>query len=89
MYDGNFGVARFPDFSSLSKLEMTNVDIFQCSCGTTATSRCPRGARPYRRVTLVLAQVSSMRTSRSGSKCGWAARPSRAAATSGRCCSAA
>jgi hypothetical protein len=68
----------------------TKVEVFQCPCGTAATNRCPSGARPYRRVILVVAQVSSMKTSRSGSKCGWAARQfSRAAATSGRCCSAA
>ena len=48
----------------------TNVDVFQCPCGTAATRRCPRGARPYRRVMLVVAQVSSMKTNRSGSRSG-------------------
>src|SRR5262245_9227167 len=47
-----------------ARKQVTNVDISQCPCGTAATSRCPRGARPYRRVMLVLAQVSSMKTNR-------------------------
>jgi hypothetical protein len=33
----------------------TNVDVFQCPCGTAAAAGS-RGARPYRRVMLVVAQ---------------------------------
>ena len=50
-----------------------------------------RGARPHRRVMLVVAQVSSMKTRRGlGSGLDWPVRQiTRAAAMSGRCCSAA
>jgi hypothetical protein len=40
--------------------------VFQWPCGTAATSRCPRRARPWRRAMLVVAQVSSITTRRSG-----------------------
>src|SRR5215471_11787122 len=33
-----------------------DVDVFRCPCGTGATSRYPRGARPYRGVMLVVAR---------------------------------
>jgi Transposase len=66
------------------------VMIFQCPCGTGATSRNPRAARPQRRVMLVRAQVSPMKISRLGSRAGWRRmNRRRAAATSGRSCSAA
>ena len=44
-----------------------NGGVHTCPCGTLASSLCPRGAQPRRRVMLVLAQVSSMKTSRAGS----------------------
>jgi hypothetical protein len=43
------------------------VAVFQWPCGTLATSRSPRRAQPWRRVMLVLVQVSSMKTRREGS----------------------
>src|SRR5205085_5914468 len=43
------------------------VSVRQRPCGTLATSRRPRSERPWRRVMLVLAQVSSMNTRRRGS----------------------
>jgi hypothetical protein len=62
--------------------------ICQCPCGTEAISRSPFGARPYSRHMLVVAHVSSMKTSLSGFRLGCRARhSSRAAATSGRACS--
>src|SRR3954470_17406013 len=68
----------------------TNVVVFQCPWGTGMTSRAPTGARPYRRVMFVLAHVSSMNTSRAGSRAAIAsAHSSRFAFTSGRSCSAA
>ena len=68
----------------------TNVLVCQCPCGTAATRRWPRGLRPRNRAMLVLAQVSSMKTSRAGFKCGCCSRQAtRAAAMSGRSCSAA
>src|SRR5262245_49522386 len=68
----------------------TNVVVFQWPCGTASTNRCPAGARPYRRVMFVVAQVSSMKRSLVGSRDGWAARQSsRCCFTSGRSCSAA
>src|SRR5215210_457172 len=68
----------------------TNVVVFQCPQGTLPTTRCPRGPRPRRRAILVLVPVSSTKTSRAGSSSGWLAfQRSRAAATSGRSCSAA
>lgn len=38
-----------------------NVSVRQRPCGTLATSRWPRGARPWLRDMVVLAQVSSMK----------------------------
>jgi hypothetical protein len=67
-----------------------NVVVIQWPCGTGATSRCPRGARPKSRTILVFAPVSSMNTRRPGFRPGWLARhSSRALATSARSCSAA
>ena len=43
------------------------VIVVQCACGTAATRRLPRRARPCVRVMLVSAQVSSMKTRRAGS----------------------
>ena len=40
------------------------VRVRQWPCGTLATSRLPRAQRPWVRVILVLAQVSSMKTRR-------------------------
>src|SRR3981189_3172325 len=67
-----------------------NVTVFQFPCSTFWTSRSPCGARPYRRVIVVDTLVSSMNTSLLGSslfcrRCN----ALRAAATSGRSCSAA
>src|ERR1700681_2394308 len=67
-----------------------NVTVFQFPCSTFWTSRSPCGARPYRRVIVVDTLVSSMNTSFLGSslvcrRCNVL----RAAATSGRSCSAA
>src|SRR5262249_39885636 len=47
------------------------VNVRQRPCGSLAIKRLPRGARPWRRVILVLAQVSSMNTSRLGSSRPW------------------
>lgn len=67
-----------------------NVVVFQCPCGTDASRRSPRRARPLVRVMLVLVQVSSRKISRAGSKPGCASRQSRrASAISARVCSAA
>src|SRR6267143_5186627 len=67
-----------------------NVTVFQFPCSTFWMSRSPRGARPYRRVIVVDTLVSSMNTSLLGSSL-FCRRCSalRAAATSGRSCSAA
>src|SRR5512145_1834391 len=63
----------------------TNVVVFQCPCGTAATHRAPRRARPQRRAILVEAPVSSTTTRRPGSRSACAARQvSRRATTSGR-----
>src|SRR5450756_2385441 len=67
-----------------------NVTVFQFPCSTLWMSRSPCGARPYRRVIVVDTAVSSMNTSFLGSsvfcrRCN----ALRAAATSGRSCSAA
>jgi hypothetical protein len=43
------------------------VSVFQCPCGTLASSGVPRGLQPRVRVMLVLAQVSSTKTRRAGS----------------------
>src|SRR5674476_449359 len=67
-----------------------NVKVFQWPCGTLATSRSPRGERPEWRTILVVTDVSSIKTSRFARKDGCSAFSSaRAAATSGRSCSAA
>jgi hypothetical protein len=50
----------------------TKVVVFQWPWGTGARQRSPRRARPWRRAILVEAPVSSMKTSRSGSKSSWA-----------------
>src|SRR5215472_6507985 len=47
------------------------VNVRQRPCGSLAIKRLPRGARPWRRVILVLAQVSSMNTKRLGSSRPW------------------
>src|SRR5260370_40865648 len=66
------------------------VRVFQCRCGTLATSRSPRGERPEWRTILVVTDVSSIKTSRClrNDDCS-AFNSARAAATSGRSCSAA
>src|SRR5262245_14342980 len=68
----------------------TKVMVFQWPCGTWPTSRSPRAQRPYSRTILVLAEVSSINTSRAGSNmpCSRIQRR-RARATSARSCSAA
>src|SRR5262249_12725925 len=68
----------------------TKVSVRPRPCGTLATSRVPLAHRPYRRVMLVLAQVSSMKTRRLGSMRPWYFfHCARRRATSGRSCSAA
>src|SRR5215467_13433613 len=47
------------------------VNVRQRPCGSLAIRRVPRGERPWRRVILVLAQVSSMNTRRLGSSRPW------------------
>src|SRR5271166_5869331 len=68
----------------------TKVIVFQCPCGTDATSRSPRKQRPLSRTIFVLVAVSSINTSRAGSSmpCSRIQRR-RARATSARFCSAA
>src|SRR5229473_2353297 len=67
-----------------------NVKVFQWPCGTLATSRSPRGERPEWRTILVVTDVSSIKTRRFARKDDCSAFSSaRAAATSGRSCSAA
>ncbi len=68
----------------------TKVIVFQCPCGTDATSRSPRKQRPLSRAIFVLVAVSSINTSRAGSSmpCSRIQRR-RARATSARFCSAA
>ena len=68
----------------------TKVIVFQCPCGTDATSRWPRGQRPLSRTMFVLVAVSSINTSRAGSSkpCSRIQRR-RARATSARFCSSA
>src|SRR5262245_36953774 len=66
------------------------VSGFQWPCGTAPTRRCPRGERPYCRTIFVVTAVSSIKIRRRGSRAGCSALSSaRAAATSGRSCSAA
>src|SRR5277367_1315335 len=68
----------------------TSVSVFQWPCGTLATRRSPRGERPRCRTILVVTAVSSMKTRRGASSLDCSAFSSaRAAATSGRSCSAA
>src|ERR1700739_1598637 len=68
----------------------TSVSVSQCPCGTFATKRSPRAERPWWRTILVVTAVSSMNTSRGATSLGCSAFSSaRAAATSGRSCSAA
>src|ERR1700694_2815653 len=67
-----------------------NVKVFQWPCGTLAMSRLPRGERPEWRTILVVTDVSSIKTSRFARNDDCSAFSSaRAAATSGRPCSAA
>src|ERR1700730_7990325 len=68
----------------------TKVIVFQCPCGTDATSRSPRKQRPLTRPMFVLVAVSSINISRAGSSmpCSRIQRL-RARATSARFCSAA
>src|SRR5271156_4345938 len=68
----------------------TKVMVFQWPCGTRPTNRSPRAHRPLSRAILVLAAVSSMKTSRAGSNmpCSRIQRR-RARITSARFCSAA
>src|SRR5487761_960545 len=67
-----------------------NVKVFQRPYGTLATSRSPRGQRPEWRTILVVTDVSSIKTSRFARKDDCSAFSAvRAAATSGRSCSAA
>ena len=62
-----------------SRRPATIVLVFQCPCGMAARRRAPRGAQPERRAMLVEAQVSSMKTSRSGLRSGCAETRRRAA----------
>src|SRR6266404_9707978 len=76
--------------SAVERRPATKVVVFQWPCGTLPTSRSPRGARPRSRAILVEVPVSSMKTSRSGSSLACLSDHAvRAAATSGRSCSAA
>src|SRR3954468_223029 len=64
------------------------VSVRQRPCGTLATRRVPRAQRPCRRVMLVLAQVSSIKTRRLASSRPWYFfHRSRRRAMSGRSCS--
>lgn len=68
----------------------TKVVIFQGPCGMALTRRAPRCSRPRVLAMLVAVPVSSMKTRRAGSSPLWLCRQAcRAAATSGRACSAA
>src|SRR6266542_1038909 len=68
----------------------TKVIVFQCPHGTRPTTRWPRWARPRSRAMLVEVPVSSMKTSRAGSRAAWSSfHAVRASATSDRSCSAA
>src|SRR5665647_519678 len=74
----------------LTRNAAMNVRVFQWPCGTLATSRTPRGERPEWRTILVVTDVSSIKTSRRARKDDCSAfSAARAAATSGRSCSAA
>src|SRR6516164_2932573 len=64
------------------------VNVRQRPCGSLAIRRVPRGERPWRRVILVLAQVSSMNTRRLGSSRPWyCCHRTRRRAMSARSCS--
>src|ERR1700722_8913912 len=64
------------------------VSVCHLPKGALATRRAPLAHRPWERVMLVFAQVSSMNTSRLGSIVAWRAfHRSRRLATSGRSCS--
>src|SRR5215469_18895530 len=66
------------------------VRVLQAPKGILQTRRSPRGARPQRRTMLVATAVSSRKTNRWGSsRCCFRRQVRRAAATSGRSCSAA
>src|SRR5271165_2360207 len=68
----------------------TKVIVFQCPCGTDATSRSPRKQRPLSRTIFVLVAVSSINTSRAGSNIPRSRiQRRRARTTSARFCSAA
>src|SRR5271156_219640 len=68
----------------------TSVSVFQWPCGTLATRRSPRGERPRCRTILVVTAVSSIKTRRDATSLDCSTFSSaRAAATSGRSCSAA
>src|SRR6202158_573112 len=68
----------------------TSVSVFQWPCGTLATNPPRRGERPRCRTILVVTAVSSMKTRRGASSLDCSTFSSaRAAATSGRSCSAA
>src|SRR3978361_1519958 len=67
-----------------------SVSVFQWPCATLATRRSPRGERPRCRTILVVTAVSSMKTRRDATSLDCSTLSSaRAAATSGRSCSAA
>jgi hypothetical protein len=73
----------------LARIAPKNVVVSQRACGIGSINRVPIRLRPYGRVMLVLAHVSSMKTMRSGSIGGWLCfQQRRASATSLRCCSA-
>src|SRR5918995_2317627 len=74
----------------VSRRPATKVVVFQCPRGMPTRSRLPLGARPRRRAMLVVAPVSSMKTSLAGSRSSWPSnQSSRLFRTSGRSCSAA
>src|SRR3984885_3798961 len=72
----------------VSRSAPTKVVVFQWPWGTLMRSLWPRGARPYRRAMLVEAQVSSIKTRRSGSRSSCPSNQSwRRFKMSGRSCS--
>src|SRR5262247_2763824 len=87
-----YTVRRRPEtwLMPLRRSAATKVMVFQCPSGTRPIRRSPRGQRPLSRTILVLAAVSSTKTSRAGSNmpCSRIQRR-RARATSARSCSAA
>jgi len=52
----------------LLRMPAISVVVFQCPCGTAMRRRSPRGQRPYLRAIFVLAQLSSTKIRRSGSR---------------------